>query len=281
MESDKHRPDWPHMASERGLRAISTPSRRSCEWAGFHLINMILLNEPHVLIKGFLHNHLKSFGEWEKSIVLVYYFGSSVRVSTASDGNTGLWMGPFDRLLFVSEERRLHVYLITHEFNKHVSMFKETDKVPFVSRTCRPRSIRLTLKTRRKKKSHFILFRKQEPSLQKVLFKEASHNLFPKSWIGFRHLKQLKVNLLTKWPFLFKEKKMNLFPCQHDNNSNWWLYEQWRDYLEGKYKFNSYVMLRAPTFCGGITLREIKLKSWRSKATKWPSIDILQEWVAM
>lgn len=90
-------------------------------------------------------------------------------------------MGPFDRLLFVSEERRLHVYLIAHEFNKHVSMFKETDKVPFVSRTCRPRSIRLTLKTRRKKKSHFILFRKQEPSLQKVLFKEASHNLFPKS----------------------------------------------------------------------------------------------------
>lgn len=130
-------------------------NRRACEWTGFHLINMISLNEPHVLIKGFLHNHLKSFGEWEKSIVLVHYFGSSVRVSTASDGNIGLWMGPFDRLLFVSEDRRLHVYSITHEFNKHVSMFKETDKLLFVSGARRPRRICLALKTRRKQNHAF------------------------------------------------------------------------------------------------------------------------------
>ena len=44
------------------------------------------------------------------------------------------WPEPFDRLLFVSEDRRLHVYSITHEFNKHILMFKETDKLPFVSR---------------------------------------------------------------------------------------------------------------------------------------------------
>lgn len=60
-------------------------------------------------------------------------------------------MGPFDRLLFLSEDRRLHVYSITHEFNKQVSMFKETDKLLFVSGARRPRRICLTLKTRKKK----------------------------------------------------------------------------------------------------------------------------------
>lgn len=44
------------------------------------------------------------------------------------------WPKPFDRLLSVSEDRRLHVYLITHEFNKRVLMFKETDELPLVSR---------------------------------------------------------------------------------------------------------------------------------------------------
>lgn len=53
---------------------------------------MILFNELYVLIKGFLYNYLKFFGEWEKLIVLVYYFGGSVRVLIISDGNIGLWM---------------------------------------------------------------------------------------------------------------------------------------------------------------------------------------------
>lgn len=126
---------WPSSASKRGLRAISPSNRQACEWTRFHLINMISLNEPHVLIKGFLHNHLKSFGEWEKSIVLVYYFGGSVRVSTTSDGNTGLWMAEaFWPLIIRFGGSKLHVYLITHEFNKHVLMFKETDELPLVSR---------------------------------------------------------------------------------------------------------------------------------------------------
>lgn len=64
---------WPSYAARRSLQAILATSRRACEWARFHLINMISLNKPHVSIKGFLHNHLKSFGEWEKSIVSVYY----------------------------------------------------------------------------------------------------------------------------------------------------------------------------------------------------------------
>lgn len=76
------------------------------------------------------------------------------------------WPEPFDRLLFVSEDRRLHVYSITHEFNKYVLMFEETDELPFVPRASGATTKHLPdAKTQTKKNSHFIMFRIQEPSL--------------------------------------------------------------------------------------------------------------------
>lgn len=183
------------------------------------------------------------------------------------------WSEPFDRLLFVSEDRRLHVYSITHEFNKHILMFKETDKLPFVSRAAkRPRRICLTRKPRRSKKFSFYHVQKTRAQFVKGFIQRGVKQSISKELNRVSQSRAINVNLFTSDRF-FSRKKMNSFPCHmtitgvDDSMSRGKIIQ----------KANTSSILRAPRFCGRIALREIKLTSQRNCTTKWPSINILQE----
>ena len=66
--TDKHMPDrtWPRCREKSSPLAVLGPNRQTCETARLHSINMIM-NEPHVFIKGFLHNHLNPLeNEWDQ-----------------------------------------------------------------------------------------------------------------------------------------------------------------------------------------------------------------------
>lgn len=102
-------------------------SEKTIIWVSKASFNKHTLNEPHVLIKGFLHNHLKPFGKWEGSIVWVHYFQKPCRLLTTIDGNTAWSMGIFTAIIWITRNR-LHVGLMTNDFltNKRRSPWKMT-----------------------------------------------------------------------------------------------------------------------------------------------------------
>lgn len=90
-------------------------SEKTIIWVSKASFNKHVLNEPHVLIKGLLHNHLKPFGKWEDPIVWVYYFPKPCRLLTTIDGNTAWSMGIFTAIIWITRNR-LHVGLMTNDF---------------------------------------------------------------------------------------------------------------------------------------------------------------------